>query len=291
MMRRGTHRHAGIAGFTLVEALAATVLMGVVLTALAALAGQWMPNWNRGIVRAQASEVVGVALERLVGDVASSQFVTPGRDAKNPLFDGTPSAVVFVRTAFGPSARPGLEVVRIAQMRDGNETALVRSTAPFMPVGGGITAPIPPNFADPIVLLHSPYRVSFAYAGHDGAWKDAWQSKQDLPAVVRITVRQADSDRALSVSTAALIHVDMPVACIKQKGQSQPGLNPAQIQAQAQAQAQALQIQAQAQAQVLQSRGQAVPQGLQAPIPGPSCDNGASAGQQDQAAAPMRPPG
>jgi len=290
-MKRSRPRiRAATAGFTLVEALAATVLMGVVLTALAALAGQWMPNWNRGIVRAQSAEVVGTALERLVGDVASSQYVTPGRDAKNPLFDGTPSAVVFVRTAFGPNARPGLEVVRIAQMRDGNETALVRSTAPFTPVGANITAPIPPNFADPVVLLHSPYRVSFAYAGPDGAWKDAWQNKPELPGVVRITVRQADSDRALSVSTAALIHVDLPAACVKQRGQSQgqgPGLNPAQ----AQAQAQALQVQAQAQAQALQARGQAVPQGLQAQAPGPNCDNGAPGGRQDQAAAPTRPPG
>ena len=135
MMRRRAHRHAGIAGFTLIEALVATALMGVVLTALAALAGQWLPNWNRGIARAQSSELVGIALERLVGDVAASQYVTPGRDAKNPLFDGTSFAVVFVRTAFGPNAPPGLEIVRIAQIKDGNETALVRSTAPFLPAG------------------------------------------------------------------------------------------------------------------------------------------------------------
>lgn len=287
MMRRRAHRHAGIAGFTLVEALAATVLMGVVLTALASLAGQWMPNWNRGIVRAQTSEIVGVALDRLVGDIAASLYVTPGRDAKNPLFDGTPSAVVFVRTAFGPNALPGLEVVRIAQIRNGNDAVLVRSTAPFMPVGANITAPVPPNFADPVALLPSPFRVSFAYAGRDGAWKDAWQNVPDLPVVVRITVRRTDSDRALSVSTAALLHVDVPVACIKQIGQGQ-----GQGTVSAQAQAQALQVQAQAQAQILQSRGQAVPQGLQAaiPVPGPSCDGGAPA-QQNQAAAATRPPG
>jgi hypothetical protein len=159
-------------------------------------------------------------------------------------------------------------------------------------VGGGVTAPNPPNFADPVVLLHSPYRVSFAYAGRDGAWKDAWQNKQELPGVVRITVRQADSDKALSVSTAALIHVDFPVACIKQRGQGQgpgAGLNPAQ--AQAQAQALQVQAQAQAQAQAPQARGQAVPQGLQAQAPGPNCGNGAPGAGQDQAAAPTRPPG
>jgi general secretion pathway protein J len=290
MMRRRAHRHAGIAGFTLIEALAATALMGVVLTALASLAGQWLPNWNRGIVRAQSSELVGIALERLVGDVAASQYVTPGRDAKNPLFDGTPSAVVFVRTAFGPNARPGLEVVRIAQMRDGNETALVRSAAPFVPLGGNATAPVLPNFADPMTLLPSPYRVSFAYAGRNGVWKDAWQNAPELPGVIRMTVRQGDSDRALSVSTAALIHVDLPVACVKQKGQGQ-GQNLSQTQAQN------LQIQAQAQAAALggqgQGQSQAPLQGLQSlqpPAPGSNCDTAAPA-RQDQAAAATRPPG
>jgi general secretion pathway protein J len=292
MMRRRAHRHAGIAGFTLIEALAATALMGLVLTALASLAGQWLPNWNRGIVRAQSSELVGIALERLVGDVAASQYVTPGRDAKNPLFDGTPSAVVFVRTAFGPNARPGLEIVRIAQFRDGNETALVRSTAPFVPLGANATAPVLPNFADPMTLLPSPYRVSFAYAGRNGVWKDAWQNAPELPVVVRITVRRADSDRALSVSTAALIHVDLPVACVKQMAQAQgQGLNPAQ----AQSQAQNLQIQAQAQAQALQAQGQAISQGLQSQAQGlqaqgQNCGSGTPA-RQDQAAAATRPPG
>jgi general secretion pathway protein J len=288
-MRRHANGRAGIAGFTLIEALVATALMGIVLTALASLAGQWLPNWNRGIARAQSSEVVGVALERLVGDIGAAQHIMPGRQSKSPLFEGAPSAIIFVRPAFGPNARPGLEVVRIAETRDGNATALVRSVAPFMP--SATDPPTLPGFADPMVLLHAPYRVSFAYAGRDGAWKNTWQNAPDLPTVVRITVRREGSDRALSVSTAALIHVDMPVLCLKQKSQGQ-GMT--------QAQAQNLQIQAQAQAQAL---GQAPPPGLQpqaqgqgagpgqGPGLGPSCDTGAK-GLQDlaAAAAATRPP-
>jgi general secretion pathway protein J len=292
-MRCHADGRAGIAGFTLIEALVATALMGIVLAALASLAGQWLPNWDRGISRAQSSEVVGVALERLVGDVGSAQHVTAGREAKNPLFEGTASAVIFVRPAFGPNARPGLEVVRIAEARDGNAIALVRSVAPFMP--SATDPPTLPGFADPMPLLHAPYRVSFAYAGRDGAWKNTWQNVPDLPAVVRITVRREGSDRALSVSTAALIHVDMPVLCLKQKGQGQ-----GMTQAQAQAQAQNLQIQAQARAQALgdapppQTQGQGAGPGPgQGAGPGlglgPSCDTAAK-GLQDPAAAATRPP-
>jgi general secretion pathway protein J len=223
MMRNRARRQTATAGFTLVEALVATALMGVVLTSLASVAGQWLPNWNRGIARAQSSELVGVALDRLVGDVAASQFITAGRDAKVPLFDGTPTAVVFVRTALGPNVRPGLEIVRIAESRDGNGAALVRSMAPFTPLAMNGNTPILPPFADPIALLRSPYRVSFAYAGPDGAWKDSWRNAPELPTVVRMTVREGDNARPLSVSTAALIHVDLPVSCLPSAGQGQPG--------------------------------------------------------------------
>ena len=36
------------AGFTLLEALVATALMGLILAALATITAQWLPNWDRG---------------------------------------------------------------------------------------------------------------------------------------------------------------------------------------------------------------------------------------------------
>jgi general secretion pathway protein J len=234
MTRRGARKRARVAGFTLIEALVATALMGVVLASLASLTGQWLPNWNRGISRAQSSELIGLALDRLVGDIAASEFVTPSRDATAPLFDGAPFGVVFVRSALGPNARPGLEIVRIAEFKDANGAALVRSMAPFTPLAMKGIAPILPPFADPIALLRSPYRVSFSYAGPDGEWKNTWQNAPTLPTVVRMTVRADGSDRPLSVSTAALIHVDLSASCVAgsgqggkpgqpQPGQAQPG--------------------------------------------------------------------
>jgi general secretion pathway protein J len=245
MKRRRFRKRAATAGFTLIEALVATVLMGVVLTSLAAIAGQWLPNWNRGIARAQSSELIGVALDRLVSDVAASQFVTANRDATGPLFDGTPSALTFVRSALGPNARPGLEIVRIAEVRDGNAVALVRATAPFMPLRANGNVPILPPFADPIAMLRSSYRVSFAFAGPDGEWKDLWQNESALPAVVRVTLREAATGRPMAVSTAALIHVDMAVACLSgggQGGQAQGDQAQSQGQSQASAQDEAGQV-------------------------------------------------
>jgi general secretion pathway protein J len=82
--------------------------------------------------------------------------------------------------------------------------------------------------------------VSFAYAGRDGIWKNNWRNAIELPVAVRVTVRDAASDRPLSISTTAMIHVDTPAACvggnskgdcIGQPGQDndQPDNNPEQV--------------------------------------------------------------
>ena len=70
------------------------------------------------------------------------------------------------------------------------------------------------EFANPVVLLRAPYRVSFSYAGRDGIWKNTWQNANELPMAIRVTVRDATSERTLSISTTALIHIDTPAACV-----------------------------------------------------------------------------
>lgn len=239
MIRVGCKRHAAVSGFTLLEALVATALMGVILTALASITSQWLPNWNRGIARAQRSELVSIVINRLVADFGASEFISPNRDSKTPIFDGTEFSVTLVRSAVGPNIRPGLEIVRIAELNDKNGIALVRSTKPFAPFVPNTVSVKQPDFANPVVLLRSPYRISFAYAGRDGAWKPSWQNASELPTAVRLTVRDATSGRTLSVSTTALVHVDMPAACasgnskddcigVPAGNNDQPNNNPAQ---------------------------------------------------------------
>jgi general secretion pathway protein J len=239
MIRVGRNRHAAVSGFTLLEALVATALMGVILTALASITSQWLPNWNRGIARAQRSELVSIVLNRLIADFGASEFISPNRDSKAPIFDGTEFSVTLVRSAVGPNTRPGLEIVRIAELNDKNGKILVRSTKPFAPFVSNTVSVEQPDFANPVVLLRSPYRISFAYAGRDGIWKNIWQNASELPAAVRLTVRDATSGRTLSVSTTALVHIDMPAACASGKSKDdciglpggnndQPNGNPAQ---------------------------------------------------------------
>jgi general secretion pathway protein J len=79
----------------------------------------------------------------------------------------------------------------------------------------------PVRFTDPTVLLHSPYRVTFAYAGSDDSWLPAWHGAAFLPARIRVTVRDAITQQKLAVSTAALVHVDTPAECVRAQNANQ----------------------------------------------------------------------
>ncbi len=199
-----------IAGFTLVEALVATLLMAIVLSTLATATAQWLPNWNRGFARVQQTQVLAVGVERLVADFAAAQFVSQGRHTNRPLFEGTEESVTFIRSALGPNTSYGLDVVRIAEIADRRGGALVRSRTAFAPGTATIE-----RFGDPIVLFRSPYRVSFAYADKTGVWRAIWHDEATLPSAVRLTVRDVATDRVLPISTVAVVRANLPAACAK----------------------------------------------------------------------------
>ena len=85
----------------------ATALMGAILSALATVTAQWLPNWNRGFARVQRTDSLALGLERLVADVSAAEFVPGGRETLKPYFDGTELSLTFIRTALGPNARAG----------------------------------------------------------------------------------------------------------------------------------------------------------------------------------------
>jgi general secretion pathway protein J len=201
------------AGFTLIEVLIATMLMTVILGALATVTAQWLPNWNRGMARVQRAERLAIGLERIAADLSVAQMMPLNRDAKAPLFEGSELSVTFVRTAVGPNTRPGLEVIRLIEKADEQGLALVRERTPFAPMPADAQL----RFADQVVLIRSPFRVSFSYAGADQVWQREWRGQKQLPAMIRVTVRDIPSGQTLAVSSAAIVHVDAPAECARAK--------------------------------------------------------------------------
>jgi general secretion pathway protein J len=184
MIACGHSRREAEAGFSLVEALAAVALMGVILSSLALITSQWVPAWRRAYDRIQRSESLMIAFDRVAADIGAAELVIADRRSKSVLFEGRERAVSFVRTPIGPNADPGLELVRIGETEDLRGPAVTRSRVAFVPG----TAEVDPSSA-PVVLLRPPYRLSFAFAGRDGIWRNDWHGVDALPAAVLVTVR------------------------------------------------------------------------------------------------------
>ena len=220
MMRfkRQAGSRSDIAGFTLIEALISTVLMALILSALAVITAQWMPNWNHGFAHVQQAELASRGLERIVADLTSADFIPPADNAKGPLFYGEALSVTFVRSAVGPNTRPGLEFVQIGETADARGLAVVRTRTPYFPIPAAGLGQL--RFIDPVVLLRAPYRVSFAYAGTDRVWQQNWRGASKLPTAIRVTVRDAATSQLLAMSTATIVHVDAPAACASANGQA-----------------------------------------------------------------------
>jgi general secretion pathway protein J len=208
--RRG---RLGEAGFTLIEVLMATLLMTIILAALATVTSQWLPNWNRGMARVQNSERLAMGLDRIVADLSVAKMMPINGDAKAPLFEGTELAVTFLRTAVGPNARPGLEIIRLVEKADAQGLAMVRERATFTPRPSDAQI----RFADQVVLIRSPLRVTFAYSGPDQVWQPDWRGQMELPAMIRVTVRNGATGQVLAVSRAATVHVNAPAECVRAK--------------------------------------------------------------------------
>src|ERR1700709_1723684 len=90
---------SGEAGFTLIEVLMATLLMTVILAALATVTAQWLPNWNRGMARVEGAGRLAIGLRRALADLSVVEMIPLNGDAKRPLFEGSELSVTFVRTA------------------------------------------------------------------------------------------------------------------------------------------------------------------------------------------------
>ena len=203
------------------EALVSVALMGAIVTSLSAVTGQWLPNWHHGFGRVQRLESVDLGLQRLVSTSRRLNLSRPTACRKTPLFSATRKSVTLARVADAPGTAPHLEFVRLAETVNDRGFALVRSQAPFKPLDPGQTLDAQLYFKDPVVLIRTPFRVSFAFAGPDRLWRDSWRDEVLLPSRGAHSGCVAATDHILAVSTAALMRANFPVECVTQRSAEQ----------------------------------------------------------------------
>ena len=120
---------------------------------------------------------------------------------------------IILGNTYHLSIRPGLEIIRFIEKADGQGLALVRERAPFAPMPTDAQI----RFADQVVLIRSPFRVTFSYAGPDQVWQPVWRGQMELPEKIRATVRDGATGQVLNVSTATIVHVNAPAECARAK--------------------------------------------------------------------------
>lgn len=216
MTGKGPRSRRFCAGFTLLEVIISMALIAAVCGFLAAITGQWLPNWNRGLARVQSSAQLALGLERVVADLTAAEYMPLAQQTSQVIFAGGRRSVVFVRAALGPRAHAGLEFVRIAETLSDRGPAMVRTRAAFLPVVSDINDLESVSFNDGVVLIRAPYRLSFSYAGGDRVWRETWQASTQLPRAIKLTVADA-TGKILTASTATLIHASVPPECITMK--------------------------------------------------------------------------
>jgi len=140
-------RPPGEAGFTLIEVLMATLLMTVILAALATVTAQWLPNWNRGMgARAARRAAVDRPGARAWQTWSVAEMISDERGQQEAVVrgigiigndrSGQPSVPTHARAS---------KIIRLIEKADDQGLALVRERASFNPMAVGRADPLLPT--------------------------------------------------------------------------------------------------------------------------------------------------
>lgn len=201
------------AGFTLVEALAALAIAGVLLAIIAEFAGRTLANWSRGHRTIAIVETVTRGLARMELDLSGIVPMSlPGGDGNTTYFAGDQAQIVFVSaTGFAPGHR-GVELLHFSVDRDGDDTVVVRTR--------GLVLNPPPRFSDPVQIFRGPMKVRFYFLGRDGKIVESWNGRPDIPQAVMVDIKSANGAPVFASAFTLPVRVNFSADCLGDSGTS-----------------------------------------------------------------------
>ncbi|WP_343313446.1 prepilin-type N-terminal cleavage/methylation domain-containing protein [Brucella sp. BE17] len=191
-------------GFTLIEALVSLLLATILFGGLSLYTGTWMRHWQGMIDRGGREDTVAVILDRMVEDLEAAQpaHSNPEVGTTVVLFTGSAEKVTFVRPALGYQLRAGLDDITYSMGRAGTDKALIRARRDHLKGTGGEDLP----------LVRGDLKLSFSYAGLDGAFSPEWTNAYRIPSLVRIEI-SGSSPRSWRQWAYARLRVELPAHC------------------------------------------------------------------------------
>src|SRR5487761_2118097 len=118
-------------GFTLMEALAALALTGMLFAAALPLFVQFIGRWSAGTARSMATDQWMSATTRIGDDLAQALPLPLRQSGKATAFRGSPERVDFVRTSLGGNGHFQLESVSLVIVPHDGSVVLERVARPF----------------------------------------------------------------------------------------------------------------------------------------------------------------
>lgn len=181
-------------GFTLLELLIAITLLGLVFALLTGALGFGAAAWRTGgerLERNTSLQAVHDLLRRRIGGALALRGARRGPRG-GIAFSGQSHELHFAGQAPARAMPDGI----FAYLLSVEEGRLVLRWAPMGWVDG---APDAPPDLEPETLLRGIDSLEISYLGADedgapGGWQTAWQDREDLPRLVRLSFRFPDGD-------------------------------------------------------------------------------------------------
>lgn len=182
-------------GFTLLEILAAMVLLALLMLGVYAGIRTATHTVHAGTLAVQRMDSLRAAQQFVRRELSQARALPWARDTHGNAvyFIGTPDSIRFVAPLPGYLGKLGPQLQTLQLVRDGKAMRLQVSFAQLPPDGS-----TPRQLGKPQVLLRGIRAGRFTYLGWPtdtaaSAWQADWPTMNSLPALVQIKLRLADA--------------------------------------------------------------------------------------------------
>lgn len=209
--RTTQHRLRNQAGFTLLEALVAVTLLGLLSVALAGGLRFGVDAWARGSAHSDQlsrTTVVQGLLRRVVGEAYPYFLFNAYVD-----FEGTRESLAFLASAPVVLGGVGRSRFRLSIVKhDGLSDLVLTSQAE-------LAAADAPSTIEKKTLLAGTASIEFAYFGKwrseaNAQWHDRWTGQSALPQLLRIQVRFPEGDTRLWPDLVIAPRIAVDIGCV-----------------------------------------------------------------------------